>query len=230
MGATKSFARLATGVNIADFQREQQQRRRSSYDNLVIPNRTRLPSSQISQVEPFDLQIATNLLNAQAHALPARPLSHLPLNPPKTRQISEEMTYVAQPPWRPHPKSIFFNKAEEDESYAYQAGSFVHKHAAESSGGKPSSSIVRAKSSNFSSGTWNQQDLEASYDGADSPNDSGVISSAWPIGTDISLHPLRCDPSYSAHKYNTLAATHGLSPIAVTPDYGKSPVLGLCCV
>ena len=85
--------------------------------------------------------------------------------------------------------------------------------------------------SHIAMATWIHQDRGASYDGADSPNDdSGVISSAWATGNDTSLHPLRCDPSYSAHEYNRLATTHGLSPIAVTPDYGKSPILGLCCV
>lgn len=234
MGVTKSFARFATGAYTADFQREQQRRRRSSYDTLVIPNRTRLPSSQISQVEPIDLQIAANLLNAQAHALPARPLSHLALNPPKTRQLPGGMTLKEggeQPSRPPRPGSFYFNEAE-DEFGAYQAGSFVHRHDAESSDQHQSSSVKRAKSSSFSSGTWDNHDLGASFDGAnDLPcGDSRVISSAWPTGNDTAFHPLRSDPTYSVHEYNRLAVRYGLSPIAITPDYGKCPISGVCCV
>lgn len=54
---------LATGADIAEAGPTARARRRSSLDTFVIPGRTRVPSSRVSQPEPMDIQIARGLLN-----------------------------------------------------------------------------------------------------------------------------------------------------------------------
>ena len=130
MRITESFARLGSRAYHADYQREERQRRRSSFDTLVIPNRTRLPSSQLSQVEPIDLQIAMHLLNAQAPPLPTTHFSHPVLGPPQRRQNTDEMTAAGgeEQSLRPATPDSFSMLEAEDHGPVYIDNNSAHPH------------------------------------------------------------------------------------------------------
>lgn len=63
---------LPTNADIAEAAPTERARRRSSLDTFVIPGRTRMPSSKVSQPEPMDIQIARGLLNADSLKLPKK--------------------------------------------------------------------------------------------------------------------------------------------------------------
>jgi len=61
---------LPTNADIAEAGPTERARRRSSLDTFVIPGRTRVPSSRVSQPEPMDIQIARGLLNPDSLQVP----------------------------------------------------------------------------------------------------------------------------------------------------------------
>lgn len=58
---------------------------RSSLDTFVIPGRTRLPSSRVSQPEPMDIQIVHRLLNPDSFKVPKGRKKHGWLSPKRRK-------------------------------------------------------------------------------------------------------------------------------------------------
>ena len=231
MKITESFARLASGAHSADFQHEERQRRRSSFDNLVIPNRTRLPSGQVSQVERVDLQIAMNLLKAQAHASPATPLMHPASLPPQTRQNIGEMAATngeeqSSRPATPYSFNRSFNLMEAQELASTINDFSSHRpHNTGTSDHRHSPTMKPHRTSKSGSGSSGHDDLRPSYDSAiDFPSDLSTGTAPVLQMGDItaSRDPVRTQPGQSVDEYNALAKTHGINPITVINDYGQS--------
>lgn len=225
MKITESFIRFASAASTTDFQREERQRRMSSFDTLVIPNRTRLPSSGGSQVEPIDLQIAANLLKAQARALPVTRLSHPALGPPQTRHDTGEITatHGEELSFR-HPTPDSFNMVQaEDKASVYNNNISDHPHDTGTGNYRHCSTLKPHRTSKSGSGSWSHHGSRSSHDSAmDFPNDlPHGTSFGWQTDySTASPHPLRAQPGYSANEYNVLAMTHGINPITVIDDYG----------
>ena len=219
MKLSKSFARLVPGTHKTEVQHDRSlQRKRSSLDNLIIPRRTRLPSSKVSQVEPIDLQIAMNLLNAQAHALPATRSSTAASISEGTRQSCDVSATESDGPQTLSQSSgsFWFRNDTRNGSFA---GDERHLNGGED---HHSTLVARKQSSSSSSGRWEHHGLGMTYDG---PNDfageeSSLTSLTLPSINDSAIDVLRAGPAESAEKYNTLAALHGLSQSDVIQDHG----------
>ena len=229
MGITESFARFASGAYTADFQHEERRRRRSSYDTLIIPNRTRLPSSQVSQVERVDLQIALNLLKAQAHALPPAPLSHPASLPQQTRQNIGGMAATdgeeqsSRPP-TPYSFNRSFNLMEAQGGASMINDSISQRpHTTGTGDHRHSSAMKPYKSGESGSGSSGHDESRSSHDSSvDFPSDlsHGTVP-VWQTGdSTASRDPLRAQPGHSVSEYNDLAKAHGMNPITLINDYG----------
>lgn len=224
MKLSKSFARLTPGTHKTEVQHDRSlQRKRSSLDNLIIPRRTRLPSSKVSQVEPIDLQIAMNLLSAQAHALPAtRSSTAASINEGTRESCDVSITESDEPQTLSQSSgSFWFRSDTRNGSYA---GDEQHLNTGED---HHSTLATRKQSSSSSSERWEHRRLGMTYDG---PNDfvsdeSSSTSLTLPSINDSAIDVLRAGAAESAEKYNTLAAVHGLSQSNVIHDHGQFPTV-----
>lgn len=218
MKLSKSFARLAPGAHTADSQRKKPLRRkRSSLDKLVISRRTRLPSSKVSHFEAFDRQVAMNLLNAQAHALPTTNVSSSASHPLGARTSCE----------------ILDTESGTQEALSQSSGSFYFRNHTRGGsteeechidGGEDHHSrhIKRNRPSSSSSGKWENHELGMSFDGPNefASNGSSVTSLTSPTISDKFANNLRGGPAQSAEEYSSLAKGIGLPPFSVTFDHG----------
>ena len=233
MRITKSFASFATPSQSAALQCENLVSKRSSFDNLVILGRTRLPSSSGSQAEPIDLQIATNLLNAQKIVLPSRTTSRPSLKSRMAWSVPGETAITGvheQTSLPPSSGSIRFEDSE-DEYPTNDDRCLSGERDSDTSQYHCSFLTQPDKSSSSGSGTWDYDDLGPSYDGADLPSDaSRATSLTWPSKSDAAAPLLRPEPAYAAEEYSRLAAIGGLNSLAETPDTGESSDGILCCV
>ena len=166
MRITESPARFASATYTADFQRGGRQHRRSSFDTLVIPNRTRLPSSQLSQVGSIDLQIAINLLKPQAHALPPTTFSHPTSGPAHIRQNSRKMSATDREEESLGPRTPAPIDMVEDDACIFNDNDSVRPHGTGIGNYRRSPIMKPHRTSNASSGTWCDQNSRSAYDNA----------------------------------------------------------------
>ena len=214
MRVSKSFVRLAPGPRTGGSPHDQPPRRRSSFDNLVIPNRTRLPSSRISQVEPIDLAVARNLLDAAA-------------------QGPDMAASGASDPSEPRDSyDSSFTESDQQGTQSSSAGEFyIRQHSRTTSwaGNEllPDSYEDQPRTGSSSSVDWRHYELGMSHDGPhDFATGGSFVNLHMPLSTRVgNVDILRAEPDKAASRYNALATANGLAPFQVTQDYGQCPSL-----
>ena len=186
-------------------------RRRSSFDNLVIPHRTRFPSSRISQIEAIDLAVARNLLDAAAQQAPAAS-GDAASSEPRDSFESSSSTESDQQQGTPPGSSGEFYIRHHDSTASWAAC-------------RDADDERRYRSSSSSSAEWKHQqhELGNSYDGpidsaARDADRSPYMSHAAQAGN---VDVLRMEAAEAAKEYKSLAKVHGLAAFGVIQDYGQ---------
>ena len=231
MRISKSLAVLASSADTASPDRKRQARRRSSLDTFVIPGRTRLPSSRVSQPEPMDLKIAENLLNAESRVPPRKssdPNRRSVLNPPKCRRsdaktarTEDDEDLTPDSPPRFHLDVSALPHSGTGSHLDEVPGTFEVNDIDEHPGSRPRRHVGGGSSGH----TVGQQDLSLSYDGPNdaSSNGSRNTTSTWTTVshrnfTSSSAGSQRLGSGPSILEYNRLATEHGLVELAEAPD------------
>ena len=210
MRMSKSFGRLTSCPRTAGNPHDQRLGRRSSLDNLVIPHRTRLPSTQISQVEPLDLAVAKNLLDAAA-------------------QGPDMAGSVASNP--SEPRGSYDSSFTESDERSRSSGQFYIRQHSRTASWAPGEQCTdgyedQGTSSGSSSMGCKYHDLSKSHDGPNDFEDGEIFWDRWTVmlPTEVgNINILRADPALAAKRFNAMASASRLAPFGVTQDYGQCP-------
>ena len=212
MRVSKSLARPTPGPRTGGSPHNKPQRARSSFDNLVIAHRTRIPSSRVSQIEPIDLEIARSLLDAAAQGPDIAASSAL--DPSDPRELYDNSSTTESDPQRTRSRSS-------GEFYIRQ-----HSRSASWAVGEPCTE-GQGRSSGSSSMDWRHHELGMSHDGPNDFADAGPSENPYTqLSTRVgNVNVIRGDPAQAARAYNSWAKAHGLKEFYVMQDFGQCPSL-----
>lgn len=230
MRMSKSLAVLGSNTDTASPDRKNQARRRSSLDTFVIPGRTRLPSSRVSQPEPMDLRIAEKLLDVESRVLPRKSSYRdkmSALNPPKCRRPNAPLPVTADSQGsKPDlPSGFHLEEASIPQSrsgtldlsfqvpWLNNTDEHYRQHPEPRRGDGSCAQILGL------------HEVPVSYDGPNdhSSNGSRKTTSTWTTishrnFTSSSAGSQRLGSGPSIQEYNRLAPEHGLTGFAEAPD------------
>ena len=196
--------------------------RRSSLDTFVIPGRTRLPSSKVSQPEPMDVQIAQGLLNPHSLGVPKKH-SHRADRPgwlapkskkspiakgkPRSNEETSVSTSTRKLMSKPKKKPVRFASRE---TMVDPQHNRLPQHQ---------DSVPPSRE------TWLQTSQDDPINRADGPQSEGsrVTSTTWStishrIFSNSSGGSQNRGSSKPVEEYNAIALKHGLPQFALSPE------------
>ncbi len=219
---------LPTNVDIAKAGPAERIRHRSSLDTFVIPGRTRMPSSKVSQPEPMDIQIAQGLLNANTLKVPNKQSHRVEKHgwlAPKSKKSSMLKGKARSNEENPVPASPKEHKNKSKKASLKFAGREIVIVPRNDQHDQHNDLVSRSQEHQLQ---VREDDPRDSFDGPPSEG-SRATSTTWStishrIFSNSSGNSQNRSSPKSVEEYNLLALRHGLPQFAVTPEMANTGV------